>query len=229
MRETVMLLEAIGNSLPMAVGIALSPLPVASVIILLMTPQARTNAPTFLVGWITGILAVGFVVFILPGIETTRGNPTPLSGLLRIILGIFLLALTWKQWKKRPRPNEPVTVPKLLARLDHIGTGHSLAMGFLFTAINPKNLVLTVAGAATIDSSMLAPKSQIIALFVFTTIASLSVALPLAAYYLARQSVEGTFARWKDWLIENNVTVLIVLLLVFGTLLIGRGMKIFAT
>ena len=44
-----MLLEAIGNSLPMAVGIALSPLPVASVIILLMTPQARTNAPTFLV------------------------------------------------------------------------------------------------------------------------------------------------------------------------------------
>jgi hypothetical protein len=46
---------------------------------------------------------------------------------------------------------------------------------------------------------------------------------------LARQSVEGTFARWKDWLIENNVTVLIVLLLVFGTLLIGRGMKIFAT
>ena len=75
---------------------------------------------------------------------------------------------------------------------------------------------------------MLAPKSQIIVLFVFTTIASLSVALPLAAYFLARQRVEVTFARWKDWLIENNGMVLIVLLLVFGTLLIGRGMKILA-
>ena len=221
-----MLLEAIGGSLPMAVGIALSPLPVASVIILLMTPQARTNAPAFLLGWIAGILAVGFVVFILPGIETTRGEPTPLSGLMRIILGILLLALTWKQWRRRPRPNEPVTVPKLLAHLDQIGTAHSLATGFLFTVINPKNLVLTAAGAATIDSSMLAPKSQIIVLFVFTTIASLSVALPLAAYFLARQRVEVTFARWKDWLIENNGMVLIVLLLVFGTLLIGRGMKI---
>ena len=221
-----MLLEAIGGSLPMAVGIALSPLPVASLIILLMTPQARTNAPAFLLGWIAGILAVGFVVFILPGIETTRGEPTPLSGLMRIILGILLLALTWKQWRRRPRPNEPVTVPKLLAHLDQIGTAHSLATGFLFTAINPKNLVLTAAGAATIDSSMLAPKSQIIVLFVFTTIASLSVALPLAAYFLARQRVEVTFARWKDWLIENNGMVLIVLLLVFGTLLIGRGMKI---
>jgi Sap, sulfolipid-1-addressing protein len=224
-----MLLEAIGDSLPMAVGIALSPLPVASVIILLMTPQARTNAPAFLLGWIAGILAVGFVVFILPGIETTRGEPTPLSGLIRIILGILLLVLTWKQWRQRPKPNEPVTVPKLLVHLAQIGTAHSLATGFLFTAINPKNLVLTAAGAATIDSSMLDPKSQVITLFVFTTIASLSVVLPLAAYFLARQLVEGTFARWKDWLIKNNVTVLIVLLLVFGTLLIGRGMKILAT
>jgi hypothetical protein len=60
-----MLLEAIGGSLPMAIGIALSPLPVASVIILLMTPQARTNAPAFLLGWTAGILAVGFVVFLM--------------------------------------------------------------------------------------------------------------------------------------------------------------------
>jgi hypothetical protein len=220
------LLEAIGGSLPMAVGIALSPLPIASVIILLMTPQARTNAPAFLLGWIAGILAVGFIVFIIPGIETTRGDPTPLSGLIRIMLGIFLWATAWKQWQRRPSPNEPVTIPKMLVRLETIGMVHSLAMGFLFTAINPKNLVLTAAGAATIDSSMLAPNSQIIALSIFTTIASLSVALPLAAYFIARQSVEGMFARWKDWLIANNVTALILLLLVFGTILIGRGMKI---
>jgi hypothetical protein len=223
-----MLLEAISGSLPMAVGIAFSPLPIASVIILLMTPQARINAPAFLLGWIAGILTVGFLVFILPGIETAQGDPTPLSGLIRIILGIFLLALSWKQWQQRPKPNEPVKVPKLLARLDRIGTAHSLATGFLFTGVNPKNLVLTAAGAATIDSSMLAPQAQILALFFFTTIASLSVALPLAAYFLARQSVEDTFAGWKDWLIENNVTALIVLLLVFGTLLIGRGIKFLA-
>jgi hypothetical protein len=152
-----------------------------------------------------------------------------LSGLIRIILGIFLWAMAWKQWQQRPDSNQPVTAPKMLARLETIGTVHSLATGFLFTAINPKNLVLTATGAATIDSSMLAPNLQIIAFFIFITIASLTVALPLAAYFLARQGVEGTFARWKDWLIENNVAVLIVLLLVFGTLLIGRGMKIIAT
>lgn len=223
-----MLLEAIGGSLPMAVGIALSPLPIASVIIILMTPQAKSNAPALLLGWIVGILTVGFITFMMPGIETARGEPTPLSGLIRIILGIGLLLLSWHQWRQRPKPDEPVKVPKLLARLDKLGIAHSLATGFLFSGVNPKNLVLIAAGAATIDASMLSPKSQIIALLVFTAIASLSVALPVTAYFLARHSVEGMFARWKDSLIANNVTVLIVLLLVFGTLLIGRGMRILA-
>lgn len=224
-----MLLEAIGGTLPLGVGIALSPLPIATVIILVMTSKASTNAPAFLLGWISGILAVGFVVSILPGIETTRGEPTSLSGVFRIILGMVLLSLIWKQWQQRPRPNEPVRVPKVLANLDTIGAFQSLIIGFLFVVIHPKNLVLAATGAATIDSAMLAPDLHFIAFMVFTTIASTSVIFPVAAYFLARRSFEDVFAKWKDWLIENNVTLLIVLLLVFGMLLIGRGMKIIAT
>ena len=224
----MMLLEAIGGSLPMAVGVAVSPPAVAAVIIMLMTPQARTNAPAFLLGWIVGILTVGLITFMIPGIETARGEPTPLSGLIRIILGFVLLLLSWRQWRQRPKPDEPVKVPELLARLDKFGMAHSLTTGFLLSGINPKNLVLVAAGAATIDESMLSPELQVIVLLVFTAIASLSVGLPVAAYFLARHSVEDMFARWKDRPIENNMTVLIVLLLVFGALLIGRGMKILA-
>lgn len=223
-----MLLEAIGGSLPMSVGVALSPAPVAAVIIMLMTAQARTNAPIFLLGWIVGILTVGVIVFMMPGIETARGEPTALSGLIRILLGIALLFLAVRQWQQRPAPDHPVEVPKLLAGLDEIGVVQSMITGFLLSGVNPKNLLLTAAGAATIDASMLNPGAQIIALLVFTATASVSVAVPIVAYFLVRHKSEAVFGRWKDWLIDNNVTVLIVLLLVFGTLLIGGGMKILA-
>lgn len=223
-----MLLEAIGGSLPMAMGVTLSPLPAAAVIIILMTPRARSNSLAFASGWIAGILAVGVITFVIPGLETARGEPTALSGLIRIILGIVLLSLSWRQWQQRPAPDEPVNIPEFLARLDQIGVAKSLATGFLLSGINPKNLLLIAAGASTIDASMLDPKAQGIALLVFTAIASLSVVLPVAGYFLARRSVEEMFGRWKDWLIQNNAVVLIVLLLVFGTLLIGRGMKILA-
>lgn len=225
-----MLLEAIGASLPMSVGVALSPLPVAAVIVMLMTARARTNAPAFLLGWIVGILAVGVITFMIPGLETARGEPTPLSGLIRIILGIVLVLMTWRQWQQQqqPKADEPVEVPKILAHLDHIGVVQSLFTGFLLSGVNPKNLLLIAAGAAAIDASMLAAREQFIALLVFATIASLTIAVPVVGCFLARRSVEKIFGRWKDWLIANNVTVLIVLLLVFGTLLIGRGMKILA-
>jgi threonine/homoserine/homoserine lactone efflux protein len=223
-----MMIEAIGGSLPLSVGVALSPLPVAAVIMMLITAQGRTNAPAFLLGWFLGILTVGFVVFLMPGIETARGEPTTLSGLLRIILGIALLFLSIRKWRQRPAPDEPVEVPKVLTRLDQIGVMQSMIAGFLLSSVNPKNLLLTAAGAATIDASMLDPGAQIIALLVFAAIASVTIAVPVVAYLLARHSAGIMFVSWKDWLLRNNATLQIVLLLVFGALLIGGGMKILA-
>ena len=121
-----MMIEAIGGSLPLSVGVALSPLPIAAVIMMLITAQGRTNAPVFLLCWCRGILTVGFVVFLMPGIETARGEPTTLSGLLRIILGIALLFLSIRKWWQRPAPDEPVEVPKVLTHLDQIGVMQSM-------------------------------------------------------------------------------------------------------
>ena len=53
-----MLVEAIKQSLPFAFGIALSPLPIAAIIMILMSARARTNAPAFLLGWFLGLLLV---------------------------------------------------------------------------------------------------------------------------------------------------------------------------
>ncbi len=223
------MISAIGESLPMSVGVALSPLPVAAVMIMLLTAQAKTNGPAFLTGWVAGILAVATVVFLMPGLETARGDPTRLSGLIRLMLGLVLLFLAVRQWRQRPAPDAPVEVPKVLARLDDMGMTQSAMTGFLLSGVNPKNLFLNAAGAATIDASMLAPGPQMTALLVFTLVASLTVALPVISHFLFRPGAEAMFGQWKAWLISNNVTVLAALLLVFGTLLIGDGLTIVAT
>jgi hypothetical protein len=44
--------DAIGEVLPLAVGVALSPVPIIAVVFMLGTPRARTNGPAFiLAGW----------------------------------------------------------------------------------------------------------------------------------------------------------------------------------
>ena len=223
-----MIIEAIGKSLPMAVGVALSPIPVAAVIMILMAAQARTSAPAFLLGWMLGILTVGFIVFLVPGIDTARGEPTALSGLIRIVLGIALLLLSVRQWHQRSAADELREVPKVFAHLDQMGAIQSSVTGFLLSSVHPKNLVLTAAAAATIDASMLDPGAQLIALLLFCAIASLTIAIPVAGYFLVGPSAEAMMRSWKDWLVKNNATMITALFLIFGALLISRGMTILA-
>jgi hypothetical protein len=222
-------LTAIAESVPLAVGVALSPVPIAVVLVALLTPRARVTAPSFLLGWILGIGMIGLIVFFLPGLETAPGEPTRLSGILASVLGAALVALSVRQWRKRPVAGRPVEAPAIIARLGECGAGKALSVGFLLSALNPKNMGFTAAGVAAIDGAMMGPANQMVTFAVFTAVASASIALPIFGFFASRGRAEVLFARWKDWLIAHNATVMAVLLVVFGLLILGRGIVIVAT
>ena len=58
---------AIGQSLPLAIGVALSPMSIIAVVLLLTTPRARANGPAFVLGWLLGLGVDGAVVLALAG------------------------------------------------------------------------------------------------------------------------------------------------------------------
>ena len=57
--------QALGEVLPSAVGVALSPVPIIAVILMLGTPRARSNGPAFAVGWVLGLVAVSLLVLVV--------------------------------------------------------------------------------------------------------------------------------------------------------------------
>jgi hypothetical protein len=223
-----MLLNAIAESLPMSVGVALSPLAILAIVMILMTAKARTNAPAFLLGWILGLLMVGVIVFIIPASQIAGREPIAAAGYLRIGLGAFLLYYAVKQWRNRPGPDEAVEMPKFLAGFDTFSAGKSLLTGFLLVAIHPKNLLLCAAGAGAIDLHTPNLVLQFGAYAVFTLIASSPIAIPLIVYFLARERAKTLFDSWKDWLIRNNQTVLVVIVVIIGGLILARGLGMVA-
>jgi hypothetical protein len=54
--------NVIGDILPLAIGVAISPVPIIAVILMLFSARARTNGPAFLAGWIVGLTVVGAIV-----------------------------------------------------------------------------------------------------------------------------------------------------------------------
>lgn len=222
-----MLLDAIGESLPMAVGAALSPIPVAAGVSILLSARPA-NAFPFLVGWVVGIIVVGLVVFKIPGLETARGDPAAAAGWTRVVFGAALLVLAGRQFIRRPGPDGALESPEVLAGLDANGPGKSVVLGFGLSAINPKNLILTFGGAASIYAKADTSAQMGVALAVYTAIASVSVVLPIIGYYGFARQVRPALRGLKDWLIRHNHAVGMVLLIVFGALLIGNGMEILA-
>ena len=59
--------EVFGQLLPIAVGIAISPLPIVAVVLMLATPRGRVNGPAFVLAWIVGLALVGTIVILRGG------------------------------------------------------------------------------------------------------------------------------------------------------------------
>lgn len=74
--------EAIGQSLPVAVGVMVSPLPVVAVVLMLLSGKARANAFAFVLTWFVAIALLTGVVAFLAGTSagTEEQQATWVSG-----------------------------------------------------------------------------------------------------------------------------------------------------
>ncbi len=216
----------IGETLGLAVGVAVSPLPVAAVILMLFSSRARANSLSFAVGWVVGIGGVVTVVQLVPGLDTGAGEPSATTGWIKLVLGVLLLRAGARGWRTRPGGDEPAEMPGWMSRVEQMRPGASLGLGLLLSALNPKNLLLSLAAGATIASAGLAASATAGTLAVFTLVAASTVLLPTLGYLVAGKRLDPTLADAKEWLVANNAAVMAVLLLVFGVSLVGDGIAI---
>lgn len=216
----------IGEILGLAVGIAISPIPIAAVILMLFSRRSRANGVSFLVGWVAGIAAVTVVVAVLPGLGAGDGNPSDATGWVKLSLGVVLLVVAAARWRGRPRPDEEVPVPRWMDRIDGLTPLPALGLGVLLSALNPKNLVLAAAAGATIGAAQLPGGQLAVVVAVFTALAAATVLVPVVAYLVAGDRLDESLERTKTWLVANNAAVIAVLLLVFGLNLVGNGLSI---
>ncbi len=59
--------SVIGGLLPLAVGVAVSPIPIIAAILMILSKNAGGAAKGFAVGWVAGILVVTGVMTLLAG------------------------------------------------------------------------------------------------------------------------------------------------------------------
>jgi threonine/homoserine/homoserine lactone efflux protein len=219
--------QAIGQILPLAIGVAVSPVPIIAIVLMLGTPQARSDGIAFAVGWILGLSVVGTIMLVVAsGNETTSsGKPDTWVSLLKLLIGVAFLLIAAKQWRSRPKPGQEAVMPKWMQTIDTFKAGKSFGGGVLLSAANPKNLALTIAAAAAIAELGISNGQEAGAMAVFVAIGSVTIIAPLVIYFAMGDKATKTLEDIKGWLAANNAVIMTVLLLVLGAKLVGDAIS----
>jgi threonine/homoserine/homoserine lactone efflux protein len=218
--------QAIGDLLPSAVGVALSPVPIIAVILMLGTPRARSNGPAFAVGWVLGLVVVSVIVLAAAsGADDPDSGASTSADTVKLVLGLVFLVMALRQWRGRPREGEEPTMPKWMSALNEFGAGKSFGLGAVLSGVNPKNLALTLAAAASIAQARLDGAESAAAVAVFVVLASLTVAGPVIFFLLAGDAASKPLASIKAFMSEHNAVIMMVVLLVLGAKLLGNGIS----
>lgn len=221
--------SVIGEILPLALGVAISPIPIIAAILMLLSPKARVTSVGFLLGWVIGIV-VAVSVFtllaaVLPG-QDSEGSK-PIQGTIQLVLGALLLLLAVRQWRGRPKPGEDAVLPKWMLAIDRITFIVAFGLGFLLSAINPKNLLMAAGAGMDIGAAAL-PTTEVVAVIaVFTVLAASTVLVPVVGYLVAAEKLRGPLDALRGWLARENAVIMAVLLLVIGVSMIGKGIGSF--
>lgn len=223
------MVDVIGEILPLALGITISPIPIIAAILMLLSPRAKGTSVGFLLGWVTGIIvAVTFFTLIsqfLP--EDDPDASQPVAGIVKLVLGALLILLAVKQWRGRPQADEVPELPGWMKAIDSMTPIKATGLGFLLSALNPKNLIMGAGAGVTIGGAGLASGDIVVAIAMFTIIAAASVAVPVIAYLAAANKIAGPLDALRQWLTKENNVVMATLLLVIGVVMIGKGIGSF--
>ncbi|WES63822.1 GAP family protein [Microbacter sp. GSS18] len=220
-----MMSQAIGDILPLALGVAISPIPIVAAILMLLSPKARVTSVGFLLGWVGGIVVASALFTLLSSLlpEQETDASQPIRAVIKIVLGALLLLLALRQWRGRPKDGEEPPLPKWMRAIDTISFGGALGLGFLLSAVNPKNLILAAGAGLVIGGAGLSVGESALVIGIFTVIAALTVAVPVIGYLIAADRLRGPLDSLRGWLVHQNATIMAVLLAVIGVVMIGKG------
>jgi threonine/homoserine/homoserine lactone efflux protein len=217
--------KAIGEILPYAVAASITVSAIVGIILMLVTPKAKTNGTAFAVGYVLGFAVVGTIVLVFAGGKdySSGSGPTQTVSIIKLLLGLLLLVAAVRQWRGRPRAGEAPKLPKWMGAIDSFTVGKSFGLGVLLSAVNPKNLAMSVAAGLAIAQAAIPTGQEIAVLIIYILIGASTVLAPVVVYVAMGDRAAAILGGWRKWLEDNNAVVTAVVLLVLAAVLIGQG------
>ena len=221
--------QALGNVLPLAVAIAVFPVPIIATVLTVGSNRGRAKGLVFVLAWCVGLTVVGALVLAFAdGVDASdHGETATWVAVVLLALGVLLFAAAIKQWRGRPTAGRVAPIPSWMRAIEDFTMAKAFGAGFALSALNPKNVLLVIAATLEIAALGLPASEEIAALLVFVVIASVGVFAPLVLSVALGDRSRAPLDTLRNWMALNNATIVAVLFVVIGAKLIGDAVTAF--
>ncbi|MBC1482782.1 GAP family protein [Listeria sp. FSL L7-1485] len=217
--------SAVSAILSPAVGILISPFPIVGLILILLSNKARINSIFYTLGWIIGNIVIFFIgLFVMGSAVNTSGDQSMLVKIVLIVLGVLLILLGAHDFTKRPKKGEKADTPKWFAKMNNIKPGGAMIFAFLLSAVNPKNMLLSLTAGVSVGALNLIGGQETMAIILFGIIACCSIYIPTIAFLIAGDRLNNVLDSTRKWLIQNNSLIMALLFLFIGLSVISKAL-----
>lgn len=218
---------ALAQAVAAALGLALSPVAVAAVVLLLLSPRADRTGAGFLLGWTFGIAIPVGIFGLLARVVPLRapGAAPVVLGVIQLALGVLFLGLAIARWLGRPR-DDRLEIPRWMRAVDLVTMPVAFAAGAVM-AVNPANLMLSFAGGIAL-ADIGGPLAVAIAAVLFMLIAVSTVLAPVVAHRVAGERVREPLARTRSWLARHDRALLTSVFAVLAVISLWFGVSALA-
>jgi threonine/homoserine/homoserine lactone efflux protein len=217
---------AIGELLPLAVAIAISVTTIITTVFMLLSPHAKSKTVGLLVGCVVGVAGAVAVFTLLSDLlpaQHSGGSSSLAASLIKMVIGLLLVVLALRQWRERPAKGDRAELPNWMAGVDSMTPGKALVLGLLLSAVVPKNLLIALSAGLIVGEAGFSRGQAAVVIVLFTAIATSTVAVPVVAHLVASARMREPFEGLREWLVENNAVIMVVVLLVIGVVMIGNS------
>lgn len=212
--------HALTEVLPLAVGIALTPLAVLAVLLILLSHGGLRTATTFLVGWTVTLTAVAGAIAVAGiGRHGFHGRGIHIA---EVVIGALLVTVAVLEWRRRPPPGALEAPPAWMRHLDALRPARAFGLGALL-AVNPKDLALTIAAGAKI-AGLDAPQAGVV-LAVFVAISTVGVAVPIVVRAVMGDRAAPLLARARDGIERNGRAIGAAVVGIIGLVALFQGIR----
>jgi hypothetical protein len=214
--------SVVGLMLPFATAVALSPIPIAAVILTTLSLHPGIGGRVFVVGWALGLLIAVIVLSLVIGLLGLAMDGR--AALVRALLGILLLVFAAERATAGRGTRYDPDAATWVGGLDRLPADRAFAMGVVQAALDPRKLVVVAAVAMIFSAAQLSLTDALIATLVFGVIGSIGVALPLVVSHRSGSAGRARMEAARARLLEDNTTIQAVTSLILGALLIGQAL-----